>query len=90
MDLRAWCIPADDEILVLQGLPINLVLAREAMALRQSREDPRLPQHGGVAVRRQRRPGDESDVEQALGDPRKVLARGALDDLDRDLRVCSR
>ena len=43
MNLRAWCIPADDDALVFQGLPADLVLAREGMPLRQGRKNARLP-----------------------------------------------
>ena len=50
MDLRPRRIPADDEILVLQGLPMDRVAIGKSMVLGQSRENPRLPQHDAIAV----------------------------------------
>ncbi len=52
MNLRAWCIAADDDALAFQRAPTYFVLVRETMPFRQGRKNGRLPQDGGVAVRR--------------------------------------
>jgi hypothetical protein len=46
-------IATDDKALVLQRLPGEPFFVGQAMALQQHGEDPRLPQNGGVAMRRQ-------------------------------------
>ena len=66
---------------------MNRVAIGQSMVLRQSRKDPRLPQHDAIAVCRQWCPGNESDVEMALCDPGEMFAGRAFDDLHGDRGV---
>ena len=75
MDLRPRRIPTHDELLILQGIPLNCVVAGKGVPTGQGGEDTGFPEEYGIAVRSLRRPCDECDVDLPLSNPSHVFVR---------------
>jgi hypothetical protein len=87
VDLRAGRIATDNEHLILERSPMDLILGGKGVPHRYGDKNTRLPENSGVAVRCRGRPGDKSDIELAFGDPGDVFIGRAIDEVDSNGRM---
>src|SRR5262249_10100418 len=85
MNLRSRLGLTEDELLVAQELPSDLVLCAESVPVRESNEHAFCPELRHLAIGHQGNAPDEGHIEPSLSNERDVLASRTLDDLYRDV-----